>query len=76
MFQTTGKAKMLLQQIKVSAVIDGWITYDFTSFLPVFRPLTFVSHLVLVNHFGGLSLPRNSVRRLADCPKMTIAVCT
>ena len=31
-------------------------------------------HLVLVNRLGGLSLPRNSVVRLTDCPDMTIAV--
>ena len=30
--------------------------------------------LVLVNHLGGLSLPRNGVDRLTDCPNMTIAV--
>ena len=31
-------------------------------------------HLVLVNHLGGLSLPRNSVVKLTDHPDMTIAV--
>ena len=31
-------------------------------------------YLVLINHFGGLSLPRNSVVRLTDRPDMTIAV--
>ena len=31
-------------------------------------------HLVLVNRLGGLSLPRNSVVRLTDCPDMTIPV--
>ena len=30
--------------------------------------------LVLVNHLGGLSLPRISVARLTDNPDMTIAV--
>ena len=30
--------------------------------------------LVLVNHFGGLSLPRNSVVRLTDHPDLTIAI--
>ena len=29
-------------------------------------------YLVLVNHLGGLSLPRNSVVRLTDHPTMTI----
>ena len=29
----------------------------------------------LVNHLGGLSLPRSSVVRLTDRPSMTIAVC-
>ena len=29
-------------------------------------------HEVLVNHLGGLSLPRKSVVRLSDCPDMTI----
>ena len=31
-------------------------------------------HAVLVNHLGGLSLPRKSVVRLTDCPDMTIDV--
>ena len=31
-------------------------------------------HEVLVNHLGGLSLPRKSVVRLTDCPDMTLAV--
>ena len=31
-------------------------------------------HWVLVNHLGGLSLPRKSVVRLTDSPAMTIAV--
>ena len=31
-------------------------------------------HKVLVNHLGGLSLPRNSVLRLIDGPDMTIDV--
>ena len=31
-------------------------------------------HEVLVNHLGSLSLPRNSVVRVADCPDMTIDV--
>ena len=33
-----------------------------------------MSTLVLVNHLGGLSLPRKSVIRLTYCPNMTIAV--
>ena len=31
-------------------------------------------HEVLVNRLGGLSLPRESVVRLSDCPDMTIDV--
>ena len=31
-------------------------------------------HKVLVNHVGGLSLPRKSVVRLTDHPNMTFAV--
>ena len=31
-------------------------------------------HLVLVNLFGGLSLPRKSVVRISDRPDMTLAV--
>ena len=31
-------------------------------------------HEVLVNRFGGLSLPRKSVVRLTDCPDMTLDV--
>ena len=31
-------------------------------------------HEVLVNHLGGLSLPRKSVARLTDRPDMTLAV--
>ena len=31
-------------------------------------------HLVLINHLGALSLPRNSVVTLTDHPDMTIAV--
>ena len=31
-------------------------------------------HEVLVNHLGGLSLPRKSVVRLADRPDMTLDV--
>ena len=31
-------------------------------------------HEVLINHLGGLSLPRKSVVRLTDCPDMTIDV--
>ena len=31
-------------------------------------------HKVLVNHLGGLSLPRKSVVRLTDSPDMTIDV--
>ena len=31
-------------------------------------------HEVLVNHLGGLSLPRKSVVRLTDCPDMTLDV--
>ena len=31
-------------------------------------------HLVLVNHLGGLSLPKKSVVRLNDRPDMTISV--
>ena len=31
-------------------------------------------HEVLVNHLGGLSLPRKSVVRLTDRPNMTIDV--
>ena len=31
-------------------------------------------HKVLVNHLGGLSLPRKSVVRLTDCPDMTLDV--
>ena len=31
-------------------------------------------HGVLVNHLGGLSLPRKSVVRLTECPNMTIDV--
>ena len=31
-------------------------------------------HLVLVNCLGGLSLPRNSVVRVTDCPNMIIPV--
>ena len=31
-------------------------------------------HEVVVNHKGGLSLPRKSVVRLTDCPNMTIDV--
>ena len=31
-------------------------------------------HKVLVNRLGGLSLPRNSVVRLTDCPDMTLDV--
>ena len=31
-------------------------------------------HAVLVNHLGGLSLPRKSVVWLTDCPDMTIVV--
>ena len=31
-------------------------------------------HEVLVNHFGGLSLPRKSVVRLTDRPDMTLDV--
>ena len=31
-------------------------------------------HKVLVNHLGGLSLPRKSVVRLTDGPDMTIHV--
>ena len=31
-------------------------------------------HEVLVNHFGGLGLPRKSMVRLADRPDMTIDV--
>ena len=31
-------------------------------------------HEVLVNHFGGLSLPRKSVVRLTDRPHMTLDV--
>ena len=42
-----------------SAVVSCWRMY---------------MHLVLINHFGGLSLPRNSVVRLSDPPDMTIAV--
>ena len=30
--------------------------------------------VVLINHIGGLSLPRNSVVRLIDGPDMTITV--
>ena len=33
-----------------------------------------MSTLVMVNHLGGLSLPRNSVIRLTYCPHMTIGV--
>ena len=33
-----------------------------------------MSTLVMVNHLGGLSLPRNSVIRLTNCPNMTIGV--
>ena len=29
-------------------------------------------HEVLINHLGGLSLPRKSVARLTDCPDMTL----
>ena len=32
-------------------------------------------HKVLVNHLGGLTLPRKSVVRLTDHPNMTIDVC-
>ena len=32
-------------------------------------------HEVLVNRFGGLSLPRKSVVRLTDRPDMTLDVC-
>ena len=31
-------------------------------------------HVVLVNHLGGLSLPRKSVVRLTDRPDMTLDV--
>ena len=31
-------------------------------------------HKVLVNHLGGLSLPRKNVVRLTDCPDMTLHV--
>ena len=31
-------------------------------------------HLVLVNHLGGLSLPRNSVVKLTNAPDMIIVV--
>ena len=31
-------------------------------------------HQVLVNHLGGLSLPRKSVVRLSDCPDITLDV--
>ena len=31
-------------------------------------------HEVLVNHLGGLSLPRKSVVRLTDRPDMTLGV--
>ena len=31
-------------------------------------------HLVLVNHLGGQSLPRNSVVRSDDCPNMNTSV--
>ena len=31
-------------------------------------------HEVVVNHLGGLSLPRKSVVRLTDCPNMIIDV--
>ena len=31
-------------------------------------------HEVLVNHLGGLSLPRKNVVKLNDCPNMTTAV--
>ena len=31
-------------------------------------------HEVLINHLGGLNLPRNSVVRLTDRPDMTLAV--
>ena len=33
-----------------------------------------MSTLVMVNHLGGLRLPRNSVIRLTYCPNMTIGV--
>ena len=32
-------------------------------------------HEVLVNHLGGLSLPRKSVVKLTDRPDMTLDVC-
>ena len=32
-------------------------------------------HEVLVNHLGGLNLPRKSVVRLTDHPDMTLDVC-
>ena len=31
-------------------------------------------HKALVNHLGGLNLPRKSVVRLTDCPDMTLDV--
>ena len=31
-------------------------------------------HEVLVNHLGGLSLPRKSVVRLTGCPDMTLDI--
>ena len=48
--------------------------------LPLFQEGQFVSywrkymHEVLVNHLGGLSLPRKSVVRLTDRPDMTLDV--
>ena len=33
-----------------------------------------MSTLVMTDHIGGLSLPRNSVIRLTYCPNMTIGV--
>ena len=41
------------------AVVSNWLKYV---------------HEVLVNCFGGLSLPRKSVVRLTHCPNMTVAV--
>ena len=41
--------------------------------LSFFLPLKYV-HEILVNHLGGLSLPRKSAVRLTDLPDMTAAV--
>ena len=53
---------------------SGTLTHTAPTAIRLWETLTFTMMIVLVNPFRGLSLPRNSVVRLTDCPDMIIAV--